>query len=318
MSRFVTLTLNPALDLSTAVDQVVDAHKLRCDEPRMHPGGGGVNVARVLARLGADVLAVATAGGATGERLTGLATAEGLRGAWIPIAGETRENFTVLERSTGRELRFVLPGPRLAASEWQACLDRIAALPSRPDYLIASGSLPPGVPADFYGRLARWARRAGSRLLVDASGEALASALAEGVWAIKPSLRELQGLSGRPLVSLEDQWEAARLLVERGQAQQVALSLGPEGALAVSHEGASRARALQVPVAGTVGAGDSFVAGWVWGWDREGTLSAALREAMAASAAALLAPGTRLALAKDIERLRPDVAIDPLPHAPAA
>jgi 6-phosphofructokinase 2 len=310
MARFVTVTLNPALDLSTAVDEIVDAHKLRCEAPQVHPGGGGINVARVLYRLGADVLTISTAGGTTGERLSALVRAEGLHAAWISIAGDTRESFNVRERRTGREYRFVLPGPSLAATEWQGCLDRVRDLPSAPAYLVASGSLPPGVPSDFHARLARIARIRGSKMVIDAGGEALQAALAEGVWAIKPSLRELQDLTGRPLDTLSQRLDAARDLIARGRTELVALSLGPAGALAVSAQQAVQAPALKVPVVGTVGAGDSFVAGWLWGWDRYGHLDGALREAMAASAAALLRPGTDLARVKDLERLRPQVQLE--------
>ncbi len=310
MARFVTVTLNPALDLSTAVDEIVDAHKLRCETPQVHPGGGGINVARVLYRLGADVLTISTAGGTTGERLSALVRAEGLHAAWISIAGDTRESFNVRERRTGREYRFVLPGPSLAATEWQGCLDRVRDLTSAPAYLVASGSLPPGVPSDFHARLARIARIRGSKMVIDAGGEALQAALAEGVWAIKPSLRELQDLTGRPLDTLSQRLDAARDLIARGRTELVALSLGPAGALAVSAQQAVQAPALKVPVVGTVGAGDSFVAGWLWGWDRYGHLDGALREAMAASAAALLRPGTDLARVKDLERLRPQVQLE--------
>ncbi|MGZ5271596.1 MAG: PfkB family carbohydrate kinase, partial [Ramlibacter sp.] len=116
-----TLTVNPAVDLSTQVDEVVPAHKLRCGPPLVHPGGGGVNVARVLSRLGCDVLACHTAGGAVGDRLCRLLDAEAVPRWAIPIAGDTRENLTVTERATGREYRFVLPGPALTEAEWQAC-----------------------------------------------------------------------------------------------------------------------------------------------------------------------------------------------------
>lgn len=308
MPRFVTLTLNPALDLSTRVDRVVDAHKMRCEAARVHPGGGGINVARVLRRLGADVLAIGTTGGPTGERLGALLAQEQVRSAWVRISGDTRESFTVREASSGKEFRFVLPGPVMAEAEWQACLDRLEELPT-PAYLVASGSLPPGVPPDFYARIARWASGRGACLVLDASGEALAAALEEGVWGIKPSLRELEQLTGARLPGLHEQLQAARELLGKARTRYVALSRGPDGAVLVGADRALQAQALQVPVAGTVGAGDSFLAGWIWGWDRTGDLSQALQTAIAASAAALQRPGTRLAEAADIERLRPQVTV---------
>ncbi len=309
MARIVTLTLNPALDLSTSVAAVVDAHKLRCESPQVHPGGGGINVARVLHRLGADVLAMATAGGPTGERLSEKLAGEAVRCVWLPIAGETRESFTVHERQTGREFRFVLPGPALAEDEWQRCLSRIGSLPETPAYLVASGSLPPGVPLDFYARLARLARQAGSRLVLDASGEALRAALAEGVWGVKPSLGEMRALTGHALATLPEQLAAAQDLAVRGRADVVGLSLGAQGALMATRDEAVSARAVAVPVRGTVGAGDSFVAGWIAQWDLKPDLAEALRAAVATASAALMAAGTALSEAAEVARLKPQVQI---------
>jgi 6-phosphofructokinase 2 len=204
-------------------------HKLRCTDTLRDPGGGAINVARVLKRLGADCRALYPAGGVLGQLLRALLDAEGVAGIAFDIAAETRESFTVLERASGREFRFVLPGPELSKKEWQACLDRVAALAEPPAYLVASGSLPPGVPDDLYARLARIARERGSRMVLDASGRALAAALEEGVYLVKPNLRELRELTGQALEA-EDEWSsAASPLVTSGKAQVVALSLGHRG-----------------------------------------------------------------------------------------
>ena len=311
MSRFVTVTLNPALDVSTAVDRISPAHKLRCDDPVVHPGGGGINVARVLRRFGADVLALYPTGGPTGERLSQLVVAEGVPGLYLPIAGDTRESFTVRERSTGQELRFVLPGPRLVPSEWEAALQRLRELPTPPRYLVASGSLPPGVPDDFYARLACLARERGSLLALDSSGPPLAAALEEGVWLVKPSLRELGELAGRPLDTAADRRAAAQDLVTRGRAQAVALSLGEQGALLATRDGTWFAPALAVPVLSTIGAGDSFLAGLLWAHDKGNDWPQALASAMACGAAALSAPGTALSHPQDVDRLRRQVLVQP-------
>lgn len=311
MSRFVTVTLNPALDLSTAVDRISPAHKLRCDDPAVHPGGGGINVARVLRRFGADVRALYPTGGPTGERLSQLVVTEGVQGLYLPIAGDTRESFTVRERATGQELRFVLPGPRLFPAEWEAALQRLRELPMPPRYLVASGSLPPGVPQDFYARLAHLARERGSHLVLDSSGPPLAAALEEGVWLVKPSLRELGELTGLPLDTPAAQREAAQELITRGRAHAVALSLGEQGALLATPQGTWRAPAVAVPVLSTIGAGDSFLAGLLWAHDTGADWLEALRTAMACGAAALSAPGTALSHPGDVERLRPRVLVQP-------
>ena len=311
MTDILTVTMNPALDVSTATERVSDTHKLRCTAAILHPGGGGINVARVLHRLGGGCVALYPAGGANGDRLGQLLDQEGLRSHCIRIAGETRESFSVHEQSSGRDFRFVLPGPELAPAEWQACLRDVAALSAPPDYLVASGSLPPGVPDDFHARLARLARERGSRLVLDSSGPALAAALAEGVYLVKPSLRELQGLTGHALATPQDRHAAALDIIRTGRAQVVALSLGEDGALLVTADRAFQARSLPVAVASSIGAGDSFLAGLLWALHRRHDLAQAFRYAMAAGAAALLAPGTALCQAADVERLQGEVDVRP-------
>jgi len=311
MADILTITMNPALDVSTSTDKVMDTHKLRCAAAQLHPGGGGVNVARVVQRLGGDCLALFLAGGVNGQRLRKLLDREQVRSHWIPIAGETRESFSVHETSSGRDFRFVLPGPALTAPEWQACLDFVSKLDVPPAYVVASGGLPPEVPDDFYAQLTRLARSRGSRVVVDTWGPALAAVLAEGVYLIKPSLQELRELTGLPLEG-EPQWrEAAKRIILAGQAQVVALSLGEDGALLVTADRTLRARAVPVKVASTIGAGDSFVGGLVWALNRGDDLEQAFRYGMASGAAALLTAGTALGQAADVERLSRDVKVEP-------
>jgi len=268
-------------------------------------------VARVLHRLGSDCLALYAAGGVTGERLGELLDAEQVPRYCLRIAGETRESFSVHEQSSGLDYRFVLPGPTLGAAQVQALLDFVDALPQAPRYLVASGSLPPGVSDDFYARLASRARARGSRFVLDGSGPPLAAALAAGVHLVKPSLRELRELTGLPLATEAARLDAARGIIHTGQAQIVALSLGQAGALLVTAERALRARSVQVDVASTIGAGDSFVGGLVWALAREADLEQAFRYGMAAGAAALLTAGTALCQPADVERLMQQVQVSP-------
>ncbi|PKO40928.1 MAG: phosphofructokinase [Betaproteobacteria bacterium HGW-Betaproteobacteria-3] len=309
MPDILTLTMNPALDVWTSTERVTGTHKLRCSAAQWHPGGGGINVARVLRRLGSDCLALYLAGGMTGQRLTQLLEAEQVPRQCIDIAGETRESFSVHERASGLDYRFVLPGPTLRPHEWDACIAYLRALAPAPRYLVVSGSLPPGAPRDLHAQLARLARASGSRLVVDTSGPALAAALEEGVYLIKPSLRELRELTGQPLTH-EPQWlAAAQQIVCDGRAEMVALSLGAQGAVLVSRDATVRAQGLAVPVASTIGAGDSFLGGLLWALSRAMPLEQALRQAMAAGAAALLGPGTALCQATDVARLRDEVRL---------
>lgn len=304
MPALITLTLNPALDLATTTDHVAPTHKLRCGPVQRFAGGGGINVARVLHRLGADVCAWALAGGAAGTQVRQLLAAEGVPTLLQPISGDTRENFSVVETTTSQEFRFVLPGPTLQASEWQACLDALATHTPPPRWLISSGSLPPGTPDDFYAQLARAASGRGVRVAVDTSGPPLAAALQAGVALVKPSLRELRDVMQKPLEHAADWCTAAQSLVHSGAADIVALSVGEQGAVLATHEGVWQAPALNVPATtGTTGAGDCFLATLVWALDRGDAPAEALRWGVAAGAAALLHPGTTLARADDVRRL---------------
>lgn len=309
MPAILTLTMNPALDVFTSIDTVIATHKLRCAAAQTHPGGGGINVARVIHRLGGDVLALFPAGGVTGRELQALIEAEQIAYRCIAISQETRESFSVHETRSGQDFRFVLPGPCLNEVEWAQCLDALQALQPAPQLVVASGSLPPGVPDDFYARVAEQVREGGGRLVLDTSGPALARALQAGVYLVKPSLRELRDLTGLPLTDQADWCAAARQIIQAGQAQVVALSLGADGALLVTAQQAWRAFSLPVNVASTIGAGDSFLAALVWALAQGKAPQEALPYAMAAGAAALLSPGTALCQPEDVERLRQDVRV---------
>jgi 6-phosphofructokinase 2 len=311
MTDILTLTLNPALDVLTTIDKVSDTHKMRCGAVIKHPGGGGVNVARVLHRLGANCVAAYLEGGVTGERHHKLMNAEKVRCHVLPIADETRESFSVHELASGNDYRFVLPGPNVSVTEIDACFDYVAQhLPKQ--FLVLSGGLAPGVPVDFYARLTMLAKQQGVRVVLDANGPVLAEALKVGVYLFKPSLRELRDMTGLALPDQASQVAAAQQLIHSGQAQIVAVSLGAEGAMVVSARESWRARSIQVDVQTTIGAGDSFVAGMVWSLARGDTLLKAFQYAMACGAAALLAPGTSLAQASDVHRLIPYLVTEAL------
>jgi 6-phosphofructokinase 2 len=304
----VTLTLNPALDLSTATDRVVPEHKLRCTAGRTDAGGGGINVSRVIGRLGGRTLAVYAVGGPTGEALRRLVDAERMPGLAIPIEGPTRQNVTVDESSTGRQFRFVLPGAPMAEAEWSACLDAAASAVVEGGYLVASGSLAPGIPTDVYARLARSMREQGVRLVVDASGPALAAALEQGVHLVKPSGRELGELVGRELPDREAKVAAAQELVARGAAQIVALTLGGDGAVLVSAEGVVHQSVPPIEVRSTVGAGDSFLAAMVLRMAQGRSPLEAFRAGVAAGSATAMSEGTGLCARDDVERLERQLA----------
>lgn len=309
MTTIVTITLNPSIDVSAATEAVEPIRKLRCFNQRRDPGGGGINVARVVTRLGGTCRAIYPAGGSPGCLLHRLLDAEGVLSLSVEATADTRESFTVLERRSGDQYRFILPGSDLAEAEWQACLRRLETLGEPPGYVVVSGSLPPGVPAEIYGRIADIAAQRGARMVLDSSGQALAAALEAGVFLVKPNLRELGDLTGRPLDRAPDWEDAAASLVRSGKAEVVALTLGDRGAFLASREVVLRAAPLEVEIASAVGAGDSFLAAMVWHLCKGDGLEDAFRYAVAAGTAALLTGGTELCRRADVERLADQVTL---------
>ncbi len=302
MARIVTLTMNPALDIATSIQRIEPERKLRCDAPRYDPGGGGINVARVVHALGVDACAVFPAGGAAGELIGDLLGQEGLAHVAVPISGFTRESLNVAERESGQQYRFILPGPEIGGPDQQHCLEALAAAATGADYIVASGSLPRGAPEDFYAHVGDLARRLGVRLVLDTSGPALRHA-GTGVHLLKPSMGELEGLLGRPVQGEREEEQAARGLVEQRRCEVAIVSLGARGALLASTQGVERLPAVQVPAKTAVGAGDSMLAGVLVGLIRGLDLREATRFGIAAGAAALLAAGTQLCRPEDVERL---------------
>ena len=301
--KIATLTMNPTIDKSSAVTQVVAEWKLRCEPPEYEPGGGGINVSRAIQKLGGESAAFYAAGGLAGRMLSDLLDREGLLHRAMSIAGVTRENFTVMEKSSGQQYRFGMPGPTLQEAEWRQCLDEISDLLPQVDYLVASGRLPPGVPANFYGRLAKLAREHNTRLIVDTSGEALRLAVEEGVFLDQTQPAGVRrthwpGKGGRASGGT-----LAQELVSANKCEVVVVSLGAAGVLVASAEGTERVQAPLVPIKSKVGAGDSTVAGMVLALSQGKSLREAVRFGVAAGAAAVMTPGTELCRREDAERL---------------
>ena len=298
----VTLCMNPALDITTSTEVVRPTDKLRCAAARYDPGGGGINVAHVAEVLGASSMAVFPAGGPAGELVHTLLMAEGLAVQRVPIGGSTRESFTVNETSTSGQYRFVLPGPQLTPVEQAECLLQLRRAAVAAQIVVASGSLPPGVPEDFYQQVANLCVEQDAKFLLDTSGGGLKH-VNSGVYLLKPSVRELRECVGRELDTEAEQLAAARELIDRGAAQHVLVSLGSKGALLATAEGGLRYPPVEVPPGSGVGAGDAMVAGVAVGLTRGWPLTEAVRLGIAAGAAMLLTPGTAPCTREDTERL---------------
>lgn len=301
MQKVLTLTMNPALDISTRVNSVAPEIKLRCAAPKFHPGGGGVNVSRALRFLGGSSTAVYAAGGHTGAMLSQLLDAEGIHCRVLPIAGLTRESFVVYEDSSTLQYRFTMPGPVLSAEEWIACLEAVFDL--EPDIIVASGSLPAGVPAEFYGEITRYAAASGIRVLVDTAGEPLRRAIGKGVYLMKPNLRELELFAGEKLQDEAGIKSIARRLIAEGLSQVIVVSMGAAGAALITADDYLRQNAPIVKPQSKVGAGDSMVAGLVLGLAQGLSLRETLCLGIAAGSAAVMTPGTQLCRKEDAFKL---------------
>lgn len=299
----LTVTLNPALDKSTRVAGIVPDKKLRCELPQYQAGGGGVNVARALRKLGGEATALYLAGGHARQLYRELLEKEGVEALPMPMVGSIRESFAVVDTTTNQQYRFNEPGPEVAEAEWQHCLDELGRMTGL-RYVVGSGSLPPGVPADFYDRLGTVAKTLGARFILDTSGEALRHAAeGDGAYLLKPNLLELGSLSGKAELEMDEVDDAAKALIERGAAEVVVVSLGAQGALLVTNRQCQHVMAPTVKKKSTVGAGDSMVAGMTLALSRGWSLEEVVGYGVACGAAATMNEGTQLCHRDDVERL---------------
>lgn len=299
----VTLTMNPSLDVSAEVDRMVPDIKMRCSHVRREPGGGGINVSRVIGILGGRSTAIFATGGCTGKTIDEMLRRQDIFSHPVRTEAPGRESFSLRDLETERQYRYVLPGPELRENEWRQCLE-VAADPGRdPEYLVASGSLPPGVPEDFYARLAHSFSGRGTRVVVDTSGAPLAGAMGSGIFLAKPNRRELEELCGCSLVREKDQEKVCRDMVDRGDCEVLVLTLGKEGALLTTADEQVRVRGLDVRAVSSVGAGDSFVGAMVFRLHRTGRVHEAFLYGVAAGTAALLTKGTELCRKNDVESI---------------
>jgi 6-phosphofructokinase 2 len=304
----VTLTLNPTIDSASEADVVRPVHTIRTTHERYYPGGGGVNVARVIATLGGAATPVYLNGGATGALLDQLMERAGFAPVGVTIRGDTRISHAVFERATGLEYRFVPEGPRITEEEWRRCLATLAALDF--DWLVASGSLPRGLPDDSYAAVARVAAERGARFVLDTSGPALAGGLAGGrVTLAKPSIGELRNLTGAPLEDAASQDAAALDLLAGHDIEMVVVSLGHQGALLAREGRVLRLTAPPVKTSSATGAGDSFVGAMVFALAGGADPETAFRLGVAAGTAAVLTPGAELCRREDVLNLAGEVAV---------
>jgi len=302
MSAIVTITFNPAIDKYTTIDSLIPEKKLRCSSPSYEAGGGGVNVARVIKRLGKNVQAIYMAGGYNGQLLHQLLNKEQIHSIPINIKDETRENITVLDKSNNQQYRFCLPGPVIEKNKLEEFFSYLTKIDDV-KFIIASGSLPPGMQSDVFAKIALIARQKKAKFIVDTSGESLRKALEEGVYLLKPNRNELAYLIGKDNLPDKDIEDAARQIIQKNKCMAIVVSLGSSGALLVTKDISQFITAPPVTVKSTVGAGDSMLAGIVFSLSAGNNFLEAAKYGVACGTAAVINEGTQLCKKDDADRL---------------
>jgi len=297
----VTLTVNPALDKSAHFKGLVPEQKIRCDAPRFDAGGGGINASKAIARLEGESFCVFTSGGPIGSILEDLVKKESIAFQSIKTNNWTRESFVAVDDNTNSQYRFGFPGSEISEQEKNNIFQTIQEL--KPKFLVLSGSLNEGLTTDFYQQIADLAKKSGSKVIVDTSGEALQKVLETGVYLIKPNVGELAKLIGVERLEMDEVVHAAQKLIEKGSAEIVVVSLGPQGAVLVTATQTEFVPAPNVVKKSTVGAGDSMVGAMVWALSQNKSLKEVVQWGVACGSAATMNEGTQLFKLEDAKRL---------------
>ena len=297
----LTITLNPAIDKSTVTDLIQPEAKQRCSDVLNEPGGGGINVSKALKKLKAESIALFPAGGHNGEKFKSLLKAEEIPFHSIDSSVETRENWVVLESETNHQFRFTFPGKSIEESVFKNLIDDIRSF--SPAYVIASGSLPPGLPVHFYGLIVKTANSVGAKCIVDTSGPALQALKGKHAFLIKPNIGELCKMLNVDSLQNNEVHDAAQQAVRDGFAELIAVSMGPEGAWLLTADEKHFAAAPAVKKKSTVGAGDSMVAGITYMLQQQQPLQQVINFGVACGSAATMNEGTQLFKIEDVHKL---------------
>lgn len=302
MSKIVTITFNPCIDKTTSVKKLIPEKKLHCTEPTFEPGGGGINVARAIKKLGGNAVAIYPAGGYIGHFFSHLLEKEKVPAVVVPVEHAMRENVIVLEENSNQQFRFGFPGAKLNDHEWRQCLEEIEKMDDV-EFIVASGSIPEGVPHDIFAKLAVIAKNKNVKLIVDTSGGALKLAAKEGVYMMKPNIGELTWLAGKNELAIKDVPNAGRKIISQGNCEVLVISMGGDGAMLLTRDVEFIVRTPTVINRSTVGAGDSMVAGVVLQLSNGKRIEEAFVYGVASGTAATMNRGTELCHKHDVDRL---------------
>lgn len=309
MSSIITITFNPAIDKTTSVDSLVPEKKMKCSDPVFNPGGGGINVARAIKKLGGEAKAIYLAGGYPGKFLNQLMIKESVNSESVEIESHTRENLIVLDKKNNQQYRFGMPGPNIIAREWKHLLEILEGQKDTA-YIIASGSIPKGVPDDILARISIIAKNKKAKYIVDSSGIALKNALNEGVYLLKPNLGELSSMVGDEWMDENRVEEVAREIINKGKCEVLVISMGEKGARLVTRDVSKQIIPPPVQRKSTVGAGDSMVGGIVLSLSKGKTIIQAVQYGVACGTAATMNPGSELCRLEDAEMLYEKITME--------
>jgi 6-phosphofructokinase 2 len=306
-----TVTLNPSLDKTVTVEELVVDEANRWTSLRRDPGGKGINVSRVIHELGGETIAYGFIGGFDGEALKHLLRQQGVTFGFTPIKGEIRSNFIITDLKTRRQTRIDAPGPHISRDELRKLIDKITRIKTKPDFLVLAGSVPPGVPADIYRQLIQKAKENGIKTVLDSDNKWLKEGIKAKPNVIKPNVHEAEELLEIQLRDEVSIIEAVKALVSKG-IEVAAISRGKDGLIVATKEKVLKVTSPQVEVRSTVGAGDSAIAGLVLKLSQGHRIEKASQWAAAAGTAATLTAGTELCRREDVERLLPQVKVERL------
>lgn len=306
-----TLTLNPAVDRELTVPDIAYDTVLRASQSQVDFGGKGFNVSRLLKRLSTPSTAVGFLGGKAGEILQDGLTALEIGADFVWISGETRTNISIITPEGGRYIKVNEKGPAIPTEKQAELLEKVAALAQPGDWWVLAGSLPPGVPDDFYARIIRLLNQQGARSVLDTIGEPLRLGCLEKPYLVKPNTEEARTLTGLPLGTAEEIAMAAARIRKLGP-ENVVISMGKAGALLQTDRGTWLVRSPSIVEKNPIGAGDSMVGGLVWALTRGYALEEALCWGVASGAATASLSGTEVGSRQLIESLYGQVGIEPV------
>lgn len=307
----VTFTMNPAVDLFGETAEIFADSKSRCIQTALIPGGGGINVARNMRRMGSETLAIFPAGGPNGQYLTQLLEAEGQQVEPIPIQAHTRQNFAITETTEKLMHHFVFPGPKLTQSEVDACQAKLIA--TSQGMLVLSGSIPDEITPSFYADVTTKVAKQGCKVLLDTSGKALSETLFHGAYLAKLNRKEFASLGYdeyAPLATLKAQMQD---LVERGAVEVLIVTLTRGGAVLVSKDGDCwYISAPEAHIVSHVGAGDAFMSALAHQLNQGTPLKQAFRYGVAAAYVTVQCEGNQLEDFDWLERAVQEVQEEPI------